>query len=48
MKYRIVIEFDSDSSTATEIKNLIDTTVDCCPLLSEGATVEMFEVMDSE
>jgi hypothetical protein len=43
MKYKIVIEFEADNVSATEIKNLIETTVDCCPLLMEGATVEMTE-----
>lgn len=44
MKYRIVIEFDTDSNSAKEIKNLLDTTVDCCPLLTDGATVEIIEI----
>lgn len=44
MKFKIVIEFESDDlSTAEQIQNLIEVTVDYCDLLKDGASVEMLE-----
>jgi hypothetical protein len=44
MKFKIVIEFESsDLSTAEVVKSLIDTTVDYCDLLPEGASVDLIE-----
>jgi hypothetical protein len=48
MKFKIVIEFDSeDITTADQILNLIEVTVDYCDLLKDGASVEMTEVEPS-
>lgn len=48
MKYKIVIEFESSNSEAIEVKNLIDMTVECCPILSQGVSVELIEDEDQE